>query len=484
MATTLTSSIESGAQQLAERLGLSSTPKAVGFGEVFENGVLATVRVSAERFGFTIRLEQLGVVPTREKAAKQTQAAIDAVLRGSQRASLLPKDHLWFIDENGARQPIPRPENSERQVRLLFPTRYDDSDAVKDKNDPSVTASTLWAIPLQGMTFVPEAAFDRWQADFERAKAGHLRTAELIVENYDRLRAASVRHYERIALDIYSRLLQTVPEVVEDTNALEFTRRWKRSVLRAWPSKEEILRNFAVDAKFYWVPLPSRVQEDFEQTRKAASESSASNAMRFAVSSTQRSQAHELTVGYVGTILERTEHVFFNFLETLNDSDRTPSPTQLNAVLKVVDMLKVMGSGVASFDAIRAQAEEIESLIARHKVSMDALKSVKGGKEKMRLSQSQLPSALAEAVFMVRAEAESLVGSEAIRTAYSDESPSDLVAAIWQVTPAMAVEVERGGASEDDDSDFLDSSVESLLASLDAYDGGFSFERSIASVED
>ena len=482
MATTLTS-IESGAQQLAERLGLSSTPKAVGFGEVFESGVLATVRVSAERFGFTIRLHQLGVVPTREKAAKQTQAAIDAVLRGSQRASLLPKDQLWFIDETGVRQPIPRPENSERQVRLLFPTRYDDNSAVKDKNDPSVTASTLWAIPLQGMTFVPEAAFERWQADFERAKAGHLRTAQLIVDNYDRLRAASVRHYERIALDIYSRLLQTVPEVVEDTNALEFTRRWKRSVLRAWPSKDEILRNFAVDAKFYWVPLPSRVQEDFEQTRKAASESSASNAMRFAVSNTQRSQSHELMVSYVGTILERTEHVFFNFLETLNDSDRTPSPTQLNAVLKVVEMLRVMGAGVSSFDAIRAQAEEIESLIARHKVSMEALKGVKGGKEKLRLSQSQLPSALAEAVFLVRAEAESLVGSEAIRTAYSDESPSDLVAAIWQVTPAMAVEVERGGSSEDDDTEFLDSALESLLASLDA-DDGFSFERSIASVED
>jgi hypothetical protein len=48
----------------------------------------------------------------------------------------------------------------------------------------------------------------------------------------------------------------------------------------------------------------------------------------------------------------------------------------------------------------------------------------------------------------------------------------------------MAVEVERGGSIEDDDTEFLDSALESLLASLDAEDGGFSFDRSIASVED
>ena len=79
---------------MIKKYGLDAKPRAINseLMDIFERGVLASVRVSAERFGFSLSLSDLGLVPTRSKAESKirTQNAIDAVLRSTQRASLLP----------------------------------------------------------------------------------------------------------------------------------------------------------------------------------------------------------------------------------------------------------------------------------------------------------------------------------------------------------------------------------------------------------
>jgi len=461
-------------EEFRNRVGVTDkvTP-LTGMSEIFENGVLATVRVGAERFGFSVRLNQLGIVPTRSKSKDKTQASINAVLRGAQRASLLPRDEMWYFDENNVRVAIPRPENSERQIRMLFPTRYDvpvvdqdaDSNETKTRNAVAISAPSIWAIPMNGMTFIPESSFARWKQDYDAARKIHMKTAEIIVDNYARLMAASVRHYEHIALDVYNRLLRTSPETLNGVTALEFTRRWKRAVVRSWPTKEDIIRNFTVDAQFYWVPLPSRIAQDILRKEdlllhvdNLRSERRARGEIANLVLQTENTQAHELTVSYVKTILERTEHVFLNFLSFLDEKDRSPSPQQLNAVLKVVDMIRVLGSGVSSFENIRNQAESIAILVDVHKKNMASTK-IKGGKARLRATDSQLPEAIAQAVAMIRVEAEGMIGREARRTAYSDEDPMEILESIWSIEDNRKSARKVVDTQKDDD-EFLDASWE------------------------
>ena len=475
MTLTLTDgAVFTAAEEFRNRLGVTDkvTPLA-GMSEIFENGVLATVRIGAERFGFSVQLSELGIVPTRSKSKDKTQAAINAVLRVAQRASLLPRDQMWYLDENNVKVAISRPENSERQIRMLFPTRYDtpaadqdqENTEAKTRNPIAISAPTIWAVPMNGMTFVPESSFERWKKDYDNARAVHMKTAALIVENYARLMAASVRHYEHIALDVYNRLLQTSPGTLNGVTALEFTRRWKRAVVRSWPTKEEIILNFNVEAQFYWVPLPSRITEDIRRKQEIEwdiesqrSERRVRNEIASVVSQTQNTQVHELTVSYVKTILERTEHVFLNFLNFLDEKDRSPSPQQLNAVLKVVDMIRVLGSGVSTFDNIREQAESIASLIEVHKTTMAAAK-IKGGKARLRATDSQLPEAIAQAVAMIRVEAEGMIGHEARRTIYSDENPMEILQSIWapdedKKSSRKVIDTQK------DDGEFLDAAWE------------------------
>ena len=472
--------VQTGAKDLQNRLGLDSSPVTLnGMFDVFENGVMATVRVGAERFGFSVRLSDLGIVPTRSKSKDKTQAAIDAVLRSSQRASLLPRDQMWHIEESGARIVIPRPENSERQIRMLFPTRYDaekpgtEGEHTDQRTVGVIPAHTLWAIPMNGMTFIPESSFPRWKEDLDRAQAAHARTAELIVANYDRLVASSLRHYERIALDVYSRLLQTSSESVEKINALEFTRRWKRAVIRSWPTKEEIIANFSVEARFFWVPMPSRLQEDLSRTQELrwqqeerAAEREVKMQISSAVRETRASQVHELTVSYVKTILEKTEHVFINFLSFLDESERSPSPQQLNAIVNVVEMIRVLGTGVSTFDSIRGQAESISTLIEEYRNTPAPLKA-KQAKGRLRSPDDKLPEAIAQAVRMIRVESEGMIGREARRTSYSDQDPDTLLQSIWATKKEGTIDRRssfRKVSSEiEDDSEMIDNLVSNII---------------------
>jgi hypothetical protein len=176
--------------------------------QIFQRGVMATCRVTAERFNFTIRLSDLGIVPTSDTRKDKVLASIDAVLKNSQRGSLLPKDEMWHISD-GKRVRIYTPAETERLIRKMFPTRHDGQDTryIADGRYAS------WkCVPANGSTFIPFDQWDSWNEDFQKAKAAHLESAKLIVQNYDRIRAASLRHYSEIALDVFTRLSKTAPE--------------------------------------------------------------------------------------------------------------------------------------------------------------------------------------------------------------------------------------------------------------------------------
>ena len=125
---------------------------------------------------------------------------------------------MWYIDESGNRLPIPRFENTERSIRMLFPTKYDSSlnsnqedVSSSSRSSSMINVSSVWAIPMSGMTFIPDSSFVFWKEELDKAVAAHTNVAKIICANYDRLRLASVRHYEQIALDVNHVSNTTIP---------------------------------------------------------------------------------------------------------------------------------------------------------------------------------------------------------------------------------------------------------------------------------
>lgn len=454
------------ANSLRDRLGLDTAPKMINTDamlSVFGSGVLATVRVTSKRFAFSVKIEDLGLVPLATKRQDKVVAAINSILSGSQRASLLPKDALTIVDPtNGSLKTMATPEQTERRVRFLFPTRYENGSL---PDNP--TASSWHAVPLNGMTFIPLSAWDEWNKQFEAAKAAHLACADQIIENYDRLKASSIRHWMQIGLDVYRRLEITAPErltyqsvecvdgeyvtISKTTTPLEWCRRWKRIILASWPTRAQIKIAFSVEAKFFFAPMPSEIVKDRivaeEQYNAYINKRDAYNSLINRVRETQQSQVHELTVAYVKTIVERSEMVFLGFLNFAKNGNRNVSARQLNSVLRVAEMIKTMSEGVSSLEKIQEQATSIETYIKENKSSLIQNSSRKNG-TKQTAADTDLPEIIAHALQVVRQEAESLIGLEARRTAFSDEDP----ALIFLPSQDQEVDSRRYIAPESDES--------------------------------
>lgn len=82
-----------------------------------------------------------------------------------------------------------------------------------------------------------------------------------------------------------------------------------------------------------------------------------------------------------------------------------------------------MSEGVSSLEKIEEQAKSIETYIKENKSVLTQQGSRKGG-IKQTAADTDLPEIIAHALQVVRQEAESLIGLEARRTAFSDEDPS------------------------------------------------------------
>ena len=418
---------------------------------IIGTGVLATVRITAARFGFSIKLDDLGLVPTRKNRANRTRFAIVSMLGSSQRASLLPKHHLWLKqDGDGRIVRFQTAETTERRIRALFPTKY-----AKNRAQTVDSSSTMLAIPVNGMTFIPLRSWERWEMEYAQAKRDHLQSAENLVNNYDRLKQESLRHYTLIAIDIYNRILTTSPDTLQrydyllremvTITPLAWTRKWKSAVLRAWPTKQQILDAYTVEAKFFWAPAAQenvpQYTEANTQNYLAVAETEAISEVwdhqqatkrvfeeiKSHVSATQRSQSHELAVSYVQTILERTEKVFGGFLTFLETEKRSASTRQLNSVLKVAEMIQSLGSGVSGLSGIVQQAKQIEQFIedAKNSTAQNEKSSLK--KSKSDQFASELPEIITQALETIRQEAEAMIGNEARRSivSASDEFVTD-----------------------------------------------------------
>lgn len=441
--------------------------KVNDFSEMFQRGVMATCRVTAERFNFTMKLSDLGIVPTNSQRRDKVLASIDSVLKNSQRGSLLPRDAMWY-EEGGKRIRIIPPSETERLIRKMFPTRYEGQDTryIADGR----YASWL-AVPANGSTFIPFSSWDAWQKEFQDARAKHLRSAELIVENYDRIKAASLRHYSEIALDVYTRLEKTAPEYLRNKDGqtqtlLQWLRSWRRLINGVWPTKDEILRRYTVEEKFFWAPKQpqsmidekvmryiqemdgmdwtgrdeeykewvaqrGRMIEQLWREVEWADQFIQSNDEKLAMMSiarviarTENSEAHELSVSYVKSIVERVESVFLTFLSSVRENEMAISSTQINTILKVTEMIRSMGSGVDSLQNIVSQAEKIEDYIS---TNLDEVKKAQAKQRSVRKNTgaalAELPTIIANATQIIRQEAESVVGHDARRTFLSAEDP-------------------------------------------------------------
>lgn len=429
--------------------------------QIFQRGVMAKVRIGAERFNWSLKLADLGVVPTRDKNRDEVRNAFDAVLPNKQRCSLLPKDQMYYYDETGTRKDIQYPEQTEREIRMLFPTRYTDADGYSRKPDMPRGATWL-AIPLNGMTFIPIQAWSKWHDQVKEAERNHFASAQIIVDNYDRLKSSSIRHYMRISLDVYNRLKQTAPEMLQTTvtittanaafynsepgssvatlvSPLVWMRRWKRAILAAWPSKEEIMRKYRVEPSYYWAPkMASEVDNWVDNEEKGwendliaeAEEIMLYRSIRQEVMATKSSQAHELASNYIRTILERVEMVFIGFMKTIESDGRGATSRQIGHIAEVLNMVKVLGTNVNGLDNIMQHVNRIEAYLND---SSDAIQGNAGNKAKKSAlldMGNNLPEILTRTLDIMRQEAESLIGQDARRTAFSDDDPYELLALI------------------------------------------------------
>lgn len=438
---------------------IDSTPQDV-MQKVFERGVMTTVKIGCERFSFSISLKDLGVVPTREKAKEKVESAFAAVLPSRQRCTLLPRDQMFTTQ--GVFEYIPTPEKTERAIRALFPTRYPAADGGNDRRPDTPSGAAWYAVPLNGMTFIPVSKWDLWFAEFQKARDAHFRGAQLIVENYDRLYNASIRHYLNIAMDVYNRLRLTAPESLPSTwvwvteeNAsqypdksinswvavplgpLEWMRRWRRMVERAWPSRNEIIDKYRADARFFWAPVDGTVTPETKMQQIAEKdlinrdeEYFSYLSIRDEVLKTQSSQAQDLAVGYIKTILERVELVFMSFIKNAEAGTRGVTPRSLSTIAQVVDMVNELGFGVYGLKGMRQQIAEIEQFLDENRDLIEGKHGTKAKNQAIADANESLPEVLGRAVMVLRQEAESMIGNEARRTAFSDEDPMELLALI------------------------------------------------------
>ena len=471
------------ALQVRDTLNLDVTPHTIETSDmrhVFNKGVMTTVRVTAERFAFVLDISDLGIVPTNDKRKDKVSGAINAVLNAKQRATLLPRDEMW-CDVDGKQERIYPPEVTEQRIRALFPARFEGSDP---KHAPDPIKASWYAVPMAGMTFVPFATWSRWYEQFQEAKQEHLAMGKRIVDNYDRLQKASIRHYSQIAIDVYTRLSKTAPEHLVRTERtedgsviqkpftlLEWIRAWRRSVLRAWPTKEEIITKYTVEERFFWAPQPSagpminaemieyiqqmdnkdwsqnlQLKEEWERERKEIIESlwqDIQNAYSFIenederwtllkirtqVDRTNSHRNQELAVSYVRTIVERAEFVFTKFLEQAKNGGSRISPLQINMIMRVSQMIQDMTSGVSSLKNILEQAKQVEQYLEENREAIEAARSSSRNVRRATMDAVEdLPEILANALTVIRQEAESIVGHEARRTQFSEVDPLSIL---------------------------------------------------------
>lgn len=438
---------------------VEDTPKSMQ--KVLGRGVMASVRIGCERFSWSIRLADLGLIPTREDKRTEVLSALNAVLPNRQRASLLPRDEMRYApntDTPWRTIPIPFPEQTERAVRALFPTRYSDGDG-PDRRPDTPNGATWYVIPLNGMTFIPLSAWNKWKEEFDKARDAHMRGAQLIIEHYDRLKKASIRHYTSIGMDVYNRIRLTDPSRLSDSWAyvtednasrfpnnkigdwvpvpmdpLTWIRRWRRTVIKAWPTKEEIIANYRVDVRFFWAPIDNsdsssrQMQEIFEADFvNGEQEYFAYQSMRDEVFRAQASQVNDLTTGYIKTILERVELVFVSFLKNAESGSRGVTPRSFATIAQVVDMVKVLGKGVYGIDGLKAQMQQIETFIEENQSFIEGKAGNKAKAQAIADANESLPEVLARAVEVLRAEAEAIIGNEARRTAFADDDPTEIL---------------------------------------------------------
>lgn len=444
-------------------VNIEDTPKSMQ--KVLGKGVMASVRIGCERFSWSIKLADLGLVPTRKDRRTEVLNALNAVLPNRQRASLLPRDEMKYVPNPKMpwqTLPIPFPEQTERVVRALFPTRYSDGDG-PDRRPDTPSGAVWYTIPLNGMTFIPLSAWDAWKAEFDKARDAHMEGAQLIVEHYERLKKSSIRHYMSIGMDVYNRIRLTDPSRLANgwtwvtaDNASQFPnnqigdwapvvmdpltwiRRWRRTVINAWPTKEEIIANYRVDVRFFWAPVGNDSQSDYRNIQEIfegdfvnnEQEYFAYQSMRDEVFRAQASQVNDLTTGYIKTILERVELVFVSFLKNAESGARGVTPRSFATIAQVVDMVKVLGKGVRGLEGLKQQMQEIETFIEENQSFIEGKAGNKAKAQAIADANESLPEVLARAVEVLRVEAEAIIGNEARRTAFADEDPSEILSMI------------------------------------------------------
>jgi len=179
-------------------------------------------------------------------------------------------------------------------------------DAVSRRNLENHSFDTVWG------SFVPHTAFESWKLENERIKASYYQAAKNLAERYNEIVAYVREEYKNLAKDVWFRLY---PDTTAPTES--FINDFVDRVVALIPPKEDILCSFKYEPVYFFIPMPSFLQNDIEKTKEIQRESIAKDQelalemnMKNRVADEYYSKKKELIDGFLeATVMEMRSNV-------------------------------------------------------------------------------------------------------------------------------------------------------------------------------
>lgn len=122
---------------------------------------------------------------------------------------------------------------------------------------------TIWG------KFVPNTAFEEWEAQNREIHDDFLRWANELGLKYDDIIAAVKKDYRNMAKDVWARLYPNDPHGATDS----FIENFVAKIIAKIPSRTDVVSSFKYETTFFVIPMPSLIEENLARAQEIKRES-------------------------------------------------------------------------------------------------------------------------------------------------------------------------------------------------------------------